>query len=172
MHCRWNWMQCRWIAQTIYQNNKTEYSELLDTKIWNSKRSRARKVGRRTLWYRNISLFKTNLSQMQIWEYMRDLTEWTLWVSTAEASPPPPQKKKQKQKKTLPPLIIFYCVYFEKNELAFIGNTYKKHNRVNAIRATSSVLFNYSFGMTVAFEDRPLQTLPIIHSALISEHPF
>ena len=48
-----NWMQCRWIARTIYQNNKTKYSELLDTKIWNSKRSRARKIGRRTLWYRN-----------------------------------------------------------------------------------------------------------------------
>ena len=73
--------------------------------------------------------------------------------------------------KSVLPLLIFYCVYFDNNALAFIGNTCKKHIRVNAIRATSSVLFNYSFGKTVAFEDRPLQTLPIIHRALISEHP-
>ena len=120
-------------AQTIYQNNKTEYSELLDTKIWNSKRSRARKIGRRMLWYRNT---------------------FTIW------------------NKSVPPLLIFYFVYFDNNELAFVGNTYKKQIIVNAIRATPSVLFNYSFGMTVAFKDRPLHTLPIIHSALISEHPF
>ena len=98
-----------------------------------------------------LSLFKTNLSQIQIWEYMRDFTEWTLWLSTAEVvlfktsilisyCHFNPDKKKRvialnyswrlphpNKKKSLPPLIIFYFVYFEKNELAFIGNRYKKH---------------------------------------------
>ena len=76
-------MECRWIglfsgcnadpsavlfAETIYANNKTEYSELLDTKIWNSKRSRARKAGGRYD-IGILSLFKTNLSLEQICQF-------------------------------------------------------------------------------------------------------
>ena len=59
--------------------------------------------------------------------------------------------------KSLPPLLIFYCVYFDNNALAFIGNTCKKQIRVNTIRATSSVLFNYSFGKRVARDRRKLK---------------
>ena len=39
-----NWMQCRWIAHTFYQNNNTEYSELTGHQNMKFKTSSCKKV--------------------------------------------------------------------------------------------------------------------------------